>query len=458
MPPLPQRLGEPYLGQRYLAAALLAAGHEVRGVDMAARRWRGDVADVAAAIEDFKPDIVGMTLFTHNAWAGYGLLSDLPLGPWLTVAGGPHVTARPAEALRHGFDVAVTGEGERIIVALADAFCANKRKDNLPALPGIWRADGVQRPAEALTDLDGMALPLTADGCWQAYWYNVQGGVTSSGAITSRGCPARCTFCANHVTGRIFRWRSNADVLAELRALRQTADMRHFAFWDDAFTANKERVRKFCDQIRRDDVLAGTTWSCITPANMVRPELLADMAAAGCVAINFGIESGDPVVLKAIGKGQRPQQVTAAVHAASDHDIRTVVNFMFGFPEEGLEGLERTASFMAELAPVVDFFNPRGVLVPLPATPIYERWHQQHGFTDWWLRPEMAAMEPDPVDLTTEQAAALAELDPALEHNFFGYPAEVKERIAELVRAKARHNQRTLARMTAAVAPKATGG
>ena len=446
MPPLPQRLGEPYLGQRYLAAALLAAGHAVRGVDMAARRWRGGTADIAAEIAEFRPDIVGMTLFTHNACAGYRLLAELGGGPWLAVAGGPHTTARPAEALAHGFDVAVTGEGERTLVTLADAFCAWSDKHGLPCVPGVLLKDGRSEPAQALAELDGVAWPATADGCWRPEWYSESGPVSSSGAITSRGCPAKCTFCANHVTGRVFRWRGNADVLAELRALRRGSDMRHFAFWDDAFTANKPRVAGFCAAITQDDALVGTTWSCITPANMVRPSLLAEMAAAGCVAINFGIESGDPVVLKAIGKGQRPQQVTAAVTAARELGIRTVVNFMFGFPNEGLRGLDCTAAFMEELAPAVDFFNSRGVLVPLPATPVYERWHREFGFTDWWLRPEMAEQEPDPVDLPSEEAAALAEVDPALAHDFFRYAPPVKARIAELVRAKAQHNQRTLAR------------
>ena len=446
MPPLPQRLGEPYLGQRYLAAALLAAGHEVVGVDMAARRWRGGAAEVAAIVADQAPDLLGMTLFTHNALAGYELLAALAEHRCLAVAGGPHVTARPAEALRHGFDAAVAGEGERALVALADALDAGIRADGVA---GLWLKDGRQWPAEALVDLDALALPMTADGCWRPQWYVQDGAVSNSGAVTSRGCPARCTFCANHVTGRVFRWRSNNNVLSELRALRQQRGMSHFAFWDDAFTANKPRVREFCGRLQDEPILSGSTWSCITPANMVRPGLLADMAAAGCVAINFGIESGDPGVLKSIGKGQRPQQVVAAVEAARALGMRTVVNFMFGFPQEGLAGLERTATFMRELAPVVDFFNPRGVLVPLPATPVYERWHRRHGFTDWWLRPEMLAQEPDPVDLPQEQAAALAEVDPALEHDFFGYSQAVKERIAVLVAGKARHNQRTLAQMTA---------
>ncbi len=461
MPKLPQQLGEPYLGQRYLAAALLNAGHEVLGVDLAARRWIGGEEKAVQLARDFQPHIVGMTLFTHNALAGYRLLPRLRGSARLTVAGGPHVTGRAQEALDHGFDMAVTGEGELALVHIADAQQVGASMSTLSGHAGIWLPGRPGQPARPLSDLDAVPVPMDADGCWRPAWYGDLGQLSHSGTVTSRGCPARCTFCANHVTGRLFRWRGAAHIVAELRRMRRERDMRHFAFWDDAFTANRPRTRELCAAITSEADLRDTTWSCITPANMVRPPLLKTMADAGCVALNFGIESGDPAVLKAIGKGQLPAHVHEAVRAASALGIRTVVNFMFGFPSEGLAGLERTAAFMADLTSVVDFFNPRGVLVPLPATPIYETHHKRFGFTDWWLRPQVLEPEPmaAPDDLSGQQR--LAEIDPALEWNFFGYSEDVRRRIAELVRFKARHNASSVARMREnvgnPVAPFATG-
>jgi radical SAM superfamily enzyme YgiQ (UPF0313 family) len=40
-------------------------------------------------------------------------------------------------------------------------------------------------------------------------------------------------------------------------------------------------------------------------ANMVTPELLDAMKAAGCVAVNFGVESGDDEILRVIKKAYR---------------------------------------------------------------------------------------------------------------------------------------------------------
>ncbi|MCO4763900.1 MAG: cobalamin-dependent protein, partial [Myxococcales bacterium] len=71
LPHLPQRMGAPYLGQQYVAAALLTAGHEVRCLDMAAVRWTGDDEDAVQLAAEFEPDLIGLTLFTYNALNGY---------------------------------------------------------------------------------------------------------------------------------------------------------------------------------------------------------------------------------------------------------------------------------------------------------------------------------------------------------------------------------------------------
>ena len=77
LPHLPQRMGTPYLGQQYLASALLADGHAVRCLDLAAVRFEGTDDTAIAAAERFAPDVIGMTLFTYNALRGYQLASKL---------------------------------------------------------------------------------------------------------------------------------------------------------------------------------------------------------------------------------------------------------------------------------------------------------------------------------------------------------------------------------------------
>lgn len=442
MPPLPQRLGAPYLGQQYIAAGLLAAGHEVHCLDLAALHWTGTEDDVAVRVRELAPEIIGMTLFTCNALAGYRLAERLQGMARLLVAGGPHATVLPDEPLRFGFDLSVAGEGEQTIVAIADQV---DHGGDPATVPGVHSPAGAGPPAGALENLDTLAFPLLSYPCYDHRWYHPDSLVVPGGLMTSRGCPARCTFCANYVTGRAYRWRSADNVVAEMVMLRRRYSVGHFPFWDDAFTARRSRLNALCDAILAEPALAGITWSCITPGNMVKPHDLARMRAAGCVAINFGIESGDYNVLRSIHKGQRPEHVIAAVRTARSAGMTTIVNFMFGFPGEGVAELRNTLALMEALAPDTDFFNNRGVLIPFPGTAIYDRWHAEYGFTEWWLDPTRGIEEPvlQGMDYATIQRCL--EHDPTLDLDFFRYSAPVREAIAECVRFKARHNQRTIA-------------
>jgi radical SAM superfamily enzyme YgiQ (UPF0313 family) len=445
MPHLPQRLGCPYVGQQYVASSLLADGHEVSCLDLAAALWDGDDDDAVDAVARWVPDLVGMTLFTYNARRGYELARRLSGTTRMLVAGGPHPTVRPDEPIEcGGFDVAVAGEGEHTMRTLARHL--DRGDLELGAIPGVRFAGGSGPPKWPIEDLDALAFPLESYGCFDSRWYSPRGVVVPGGLMTSRGCPARCTFCANYVTGRAYRWRSPENVVAEMRLLRERYGIAHFPFWDDAFTARRPRLNALCDAIQAEPALEGVTWTCITPGNMVKPRDLARMRQAGCVAVNFGIESGDYNVLRVIQKGQRPEHVKAAVVAASAEGMTTIVNFMFGFPGEGLTELGHTFDLMNELAPHTTFFNHRGVLVPFPGTQIYDTWHAEYAFTNWWLDPVLIPDEPNVHLLEPSQSRAFLEHDPTLDVDFFRYEDPVREKIAECVRFKALHNRSRLCR------------
>lgn len=469
MPPMPQAMGAPYLGQLYVAASARAAGHEVRCLDLAAPLAPQGQAAVDAAknlVKSFRPDITGMTLFTYGALAAYRLAKALGPDAGLLVAGGPHPTVLPEEPVVHGFDVAIAGEGEHAIVALAAAVDAGTDLHRVPGVTtrGQGGASGSTAveflsgpPSPMLTgeDLDALPFPHTAYDCFDMAVYTGDGNtVVSGGIMSSRGCPARCTFCANYVTGRGYRFRSTQDIVAEIETLRATYGINNVPFWDDAFTARRPRLNDICDAFINTPALRGMTWTVITPGNMVKPFDLQRMRAAGCVAINFGIESGDLNVLKAIQKGQRPQQVFDAVRAAKDAGMQTIVNFMFGFPEEGVTELGNTLAFMERLAPHTDYFNTRGVLVPFPGTAVYDRWHESYDLAGWWLDPaNIPVMEATHIkadnaadDGTMDPLAAMRRerFDSTVDRDYFRYTPEIREMINRCVAFKADHNIATV--------------
>ncbi len=449
MPRLPARIGAPYIGQQYLAACLLEKGHEVRCLDLAAPVHDPSADDVMSFVRSWLPDVIGMTLFTVNALRSYALAVKLRQQGALLVAGGPHATVCAREALLSGFDAVVIGEGEHALRAVADAIDAGAR-DSIHAVPGCMvRAEGIP-PRQWIDDLDSLPFPHHSYACFDTRAYSPHGVLATGGMVAGRGCPCRCTFCSNGSAASPFRRRSASNVVSEMVALRDAHDIGHFSFWDDAFTARPSCVVDLCRAISRETALDGATWSCMTPVGMVRPSLLAEMRNAGCVAINFGVESGDDHILRTVEKGLRSADVLPVVKSAKAEGMTTILNFMFGFPREGIEELERTLALMERLAPFTDVFNNGGVLVPFPGTRVYERWHEQYGFTDWWLDPEMVPDEPDSGALDAMCAQEHLESDPTLDLDFFNYSDAVREKIAECVRFKSLHNQERIRRLTSA--------
>src|SRR5258706_1385118 len=104
-----------------------------------------------------------------------------------------------------------------------------------------------------LMELDGLGPPLSALDLFDQGWYDarrVPGGVLPpAGILSSRGCPAACTFCSNDVTGRKFRYRSAASVAAEGALLREQVGLIGFSFFDDSFAVGRRRVREPCAAI-----------------------------------------------------------------------------------------------------------------------------------------------------------------------------------------------------------------
>lgn len=449
-PPSPERLGTPLLGLQYVAASALAAGAEVRVIDAAARFHDPTPEDILAEAERFDPDIVGFSLFSRWVLQGYRLAERMQGRFPMLVAGGAHATVRPDETLAQGFDIAVTGEAEHTIRHLIAVREGSKALDEVP---GIRFRDDTGRihttpSAGFIDDLDALPPPVEAQHLFDPDWYDQTGAeVIPGGLLTSRGCPARCTFCANYVTGRGFRYRSGENVAAELNAWHARSGATFFPCWDDALTAHKKRVFELCDTLQRD-VAFDLKWSAITRANQVTPEMLRAMKDAGLVAVNFGVESGDDDILRQIKKGVTTDQVVRGLEWAKEEGLVTAANFMVGFPDDTPETLENTLRFLERIAPLVDSFSTLGVLVPFPGTPLYEDYHEQYGFTDWWLEERCFNYDAAPPTEDFDRFYRHYIDDANLGLDFFRYDTPTRDMTRDVLRYKAEHNLVRMGLMT----------
>jgi radical SAM superfamily enzyme YgiQ (UPF0313 family) len=442
-PPSPEPVRTPLLSFCHLAAALRVAGHQVALLDASAPRAPHTADEIAARIRGFAPDLVGLHLKTLHVQPAYALaaaLTDLPL-----VAGGPHATIVPDEPLGRGFRWVIRGEGEDALVELADVLDRRRAASDVAGLSWIDRGLVRHNPARPfLTELDRLASPLSALDLFDPAWYDVRPALGEqlppAGILSSRGCPAACTFCSNDVTGRRFRYRSAASVASEIAVLRDRFGLVGFSFFDDSFAVGKRRVHELCAAIAG----SGTPvwWTCTAhPAHLDR-DVLATMRRAGCAGIDIGMESADPGMLVRIGKGVTVDRVLAVLGWCRDEGIHSVVNLMFGWPDETDAELDATIAFLDRAAPIAGGFNARGVVVPYPGTEIYERHHERFGFTGWWIREAPLAYAEFPTSWDEAEIRRAYADDPALDRNFFRHPPH---RLARIRDALARKAELTLA-------------
>ncbi|HUU10863.1 MAG TPA: radical SAM protein [Phycisphaerae bacterium] len=360
------RYGVGHLGLGYVAACLLEAGHDVVVVDAKAERL--DRAATVDRIQAHSPALFGVTAMTHEIHEAASLCAAVkerhPL--CLTVVGGPHVTALPARTLREfpGIDVAVIGEGELTACDLAAAVAASPEGSRFAAIPGIaYRAGaGVHRTAARppIADLDAVPFPA-----WHLFPRDVTWPV-----FAGRGCPFRCAFC-QRVLGNRVRLRTPANVIAEFDAMQQQLGVKGTWFQDETFGVNRRWTHDLLDRMIDRNRRSGYVWhwKANSRANIADGGLYRKMKQAGCHMLDFGIESGSPLMLKRIHKDITLSQAKRAIRLAKEAGLKTNTFFIIGHPGETWE----TALQTVRMAPWLGTdMIAVGIMVPYPGTEIWE--------------------------------------------------------------------------------------
>ena len=121
-------------------------------------------------------------------------------------------------------------------------------------------------------------------------------------------------------------------------------------------------------------------WNCFARSFEMRPDLARLMAEAGCRIVNFGVESGNAEVFKAVRKGGSLATIKQAVKACNDAGMRTMASFIMGHPTDTPETVRQTVEFAKELRPTVAMFFP---MVPFPGTAVWKPEYKPARIEDW---------------------------------------------------------------------------
>jgi radical SAM superfamily enzyme YgiQ (UPF0313 family) len=365
------------LGLGYLAAVAQKAGHEVIVIDCQAEKLTHDT--LRSRIAQIPADVIGVTATTLLYKSAMQLITIAKqIQPQaITMLGGSHGTFWDEGALNEypNLDIVVRKEGEQTFIELLDKIHS---KIGLDGVLGItFRKEGkIIRTSDRpfLEDLD--SLPFPAHDLMPLEKLKHDGKILFP-LVTSRGCVYWCDFCSTvRMFGRGYRWRSAKNVVDEMQLVHDKYGVDQVTFYDDAFSVNRERVMKICEELRVRKL--DMTWDCGTRVDMVDKEMLKTMHDAGCFAVWLGVESGSEAILGAMNKSIKLDQTRTAFKTANKVGLMTIANTVIGFPGETEQTANQTIRFIKELNPdSVGFY----VATPYPGTPMYEQVKQKG-----WLR------------------------------------------------------------------------
>ena len=301
---------------------------------------------------------------------------------------GPHASTVPQLSMERAPDVdgMFVGEPEDGVLALV----TRGDRSSLAGIPGLTYRDAAGAivahtshgsftgfaempiPAWDMLNLGDYTLPLE--------------GKPYILIETSRGCPYTCDFCVAPIhQGHKFRERDATRLVDEMEYAVKTLGVKHFYLWGDTVTLNAKSFVKFCDELIARNI--GARWFGNARAdNLVDPAFVQKLRDSGCWMLAMGIESESEEVRKDMVKRLEEQKVRTAFRNLRATGIKSFAFFIYGYPGETLESMDRTTAYAIDLDADFANFYPA---VPYPGTDLYDKAKREGMLvSDDWTRME----------------------------------------------------------------------
>jgi len=319
-----------------------------------------DNFSVASYIEDNGFNVVGVTAMTYQIMGALRLLNVVKerTPEVITVAGGVFSTMAYDFVMQNEqVDILIRGEGEKAFLDLLRNF--ENGKTDLSEYPSIvYRKDGKIKENEECDFLEPDDIPLVNRKIMPSLGFlyddstfgNKPEEQIACVVMFSRGCPSNCIFCESpHMWKKKVRLMSIDRIIKEIRYIIAEYGIRNFVIDDDSFTVFRDKIMEFCDRVIEEKL--DIRWRCNTKVNLVNEELFKRMKQAGCVKVTYGIEAGNPEVLKNLKKSFTIDQVRNALRLNRKCNLPASMLMIIGSPGETPETINDSLSLIQELEP-----------------------------------------------------------------------------------------------------------
>jgi radical SAM superfamily enzyme YgiQ (UPF0313 family) len=435
------------LGFGYLAAALRQRGFSVRVVD--ANLAGLDLKSVPELVRSARPAVLGLSLWqrAYPTLRDYlGALAEARAVPGHIVLGG-HFPALAAEVImaERGTPMELVtailrGEADDTLPEYVARAAAGRPLDDIPGI--VLRDRAAPGPVPVQLDLDRLPQPHR-DLLPLARAAGAPAAISSS-----RGCYARCAFCAIHAYhnlggGPRWRARSPEGVADEMAQVHRDHGDTDFAFVDDNFLGgerqrSQERALRIAELAHQQ--IPGLTFGVQCRATEVDRDLFAGLARLGLRRVFLGVESGNQAGLNYLCKATRVEDNRRALETLESLGLGCEVGFIPFHPETTWDSLAADVKFLRDsgaLLPELMLHRLRlywGTPLRRQAELAGTRFAHPGEMDFTYADPAMEAMHRAVPALYEQYLPVLSALDgmtppadPAAQLEYFGINARVRE-------------------------------
>lgn len=364
-------------GLAYLASACLKAGHEVEVYQQDIYHWHE--SHLSDKLDGGDYDVVLVSII--GGYYQYKKLIKLSAAinssknrqNFTYLIGGHGPASDPEYFLKlTSADFVGIGEGEISVVNLLTTI---ENKGDFSKVHGIAYMDQghyIRTKSQALIEnIDEIDYPA-----WDLFnidYYallrmpNIAKTDRSFPVLSGRGCPFKCNFCYRLDKG--FRARSAESIISEIRLLVEKYHINYIIFSDELLMSSVERTIEISQAIK--DSKLDIKWECNGRLNYATEEVLTIMKDAGCVFINYGIESLDDATLKVMRKALTKEMIIAGVEATLKVGISPGLNIIYGNIDEPLQAIDDAVDFLMKYDDHAQLRTLRPV-TPYPGSPLFD--------------------------------------------------------------------------------------